>query len=157
MQVKYIQPFINATKKVFKEFVGVDIAPGQPFLFRHDENRYNYDISGIIGIAGHTMGIVVISFPKLVALDMTSKVTGEKVTIFDDTVIDLVGEIVNIIAGNAKQGLEQYKLVISLPSIVKGVNHQISGVSGVPLIGIPFSSDKGDIYLFVSLKDLITV
>lgn len=93
------------------------------------------------------MGIVVISFPKLVALDMTSKVTGEKVTIFDDTVIDLVGEIVNIIAGNAKQGLEQYKLVISLPSIVKGVNHQITGVSGVPLIGIPFSSDKGDIYL----------
>jgi len=81
----------------------------------------------------------------------------KKVTIFDDTVIDLVGEIVNIIAGNAKQGLEQYKLVISLPSIVKAVNHQITGVSGVPLIGIPFSSGKEEIYLFVSLKDLITV
>ncbi len=156
MQVKYIQPFINATIKVFKEFVGVDITSGQPFIFNHSENKYNYDISGIIGIAGHTMGIVVVSFPKMVALDLTSKATGEKVTIFDDTVIDLVGEVVNIIAGNAKQGLEQYKLVISLPSIVKGVNHQITGVSGVPLIGIPFSYEKGDIFLFVSLKDLIT-
>jgi len=156
VQVKYIQPFVNATVKVFKEFLGVDINPGQPFLFNHNENKYSYDISGIIGIGGHTLGIVVVSFPKMVALDLASRITGETIKIFDDTVIDLVGEIVNIIAGNAKQGLEQYQLVISLPSIVKGVNHQITGVSGVPMIGIPFSAAKGDIYLFVSLKDLIT-
>ncbi len=156
MQVKYIQPFIQATVKVFKEFLGVEIKSGSPFIFNYSENKYHYDISGIIGIAGHTMGIVVVSFPKLVALDLASKATGEKITIFDDTVIDLVGEVVNIIAGNAKQGLEEYKLVISLPSIVKGVNHQISGISGVPLIGIPFSYEKGDLFLFVSLKDLIT-
>ena len=156
MQVKYINPFIDSTIKVFKEFVGVDITPGAPFIFNHKENRCNYDISGIIGIAGHTIGIVAISFPKVVALDFASNATGEKITIFDDTVIDLVGEIVNIIAGNAKQGLEQYRLVISLPSIVKGVNHQITGVSGVPLVGIPFKTGKGEIYLFVSLKDLIT-
>ena len=97
-----------------------------------------------------------ISFPKIVALDLASRITKETIKIFDDTVIDLVGEVVNMIAGNAKRGLEQYKLVISLPSIVKGVNHQITGVSGVTMIGIPFSSTKGDIYLFVSLKDLIT-
>lgn len=156
MQVKYIQPFINATIKVFKEFLSVEIKPGQPFLFNHNENKYSYDISGIIGIGGHTLGIVVVSFPKMVALDLASRITGDTIKIFDDTVIDLVGEIVNIIAGNAKQGLEQYELVISLPSIVKGVNHQIAGVSGVPMIGIPFASPKGDIYLFVSLKDLIT-
>lgn len=156
MQVKYIQPFVNATIRVFKEFLNADITAGQPFIFNHNENKYCYDISGIIGIAGHTLGIVVVSFPKMVALDLASRITGEKIKIFDDTVIDLVGEIVNIIAGNAKKGLEQYQLVISLPSIVKGVNHQITGVSGVPMIGIPFSAIKGDIYLFVSLKDLIT-
>ena len=156
MQVKYIQPFVNATVKVFKEFLGVEIKAGQPFIFNHNENKYAYDISGIIGIAGHTLGIVVVSFPKIVALDLASRITKETIKIFDDTVIDLVGEVVNMIAGNAKRGLEQYKLVISLPSIVKGVNHQITGVSGVTMIGIPFSSTKGDIYLFVSLKDLIT-
>ena len=156
MQVKYIQPFISSTVKVFKGFLDVDIKPGQPFIFNHNENKYSYDISGIIGIGGHTMGIVVISFPKMVALDLATKITGQVTKIFDDTVIDLVGEIVNIIAGNAKKGLEQYQLVISLPSIVKGVNHQITGITGVPMIGIPFSSPKGEIFLFVSLKDLIT-
>lgn len=159
MQVKYIQPFVSSTVKVFKEFLNVELKPGQPFLFNHLENKYSYDISGIIGIGGHTLGIVVVSFPKLVALDLASRITGQSIKIFDDTVIDLVGEIVNIIAGNAKKGLEQYQLIISLPSIVKGVNHQITGVSGVPMIGIPFTAAaaKGDIYLFVSLKDLITV
>jgi chemotaxis protein CheX len=156
VQVKYIQPFIDATIKVFKEFVGVDIVPGAPFVFKHSENQCQYDISGIIGIAGQTIGIVVVSFPENVALDFTSATTGEKATEFNDTVIDLVGEIINIIAGNAKQGLEQYKLVISLPTIITGYKHQISGVSGVPLIGIPFTSGENDIYLFVSLKDLIT-
>ncbi len=156
MQVKYIQPFVNATVKVFKEFLGVAIKPGQPFLFDHNENKYSYDISGIIGIGGQTLGIVVVSFPKLIALNLASSITGETIKIFDDTVIDLVGEIVNIIAGNAKKGLEEYKLAISLPSIVKGVNHQITGITGVPMIGIPFSTPKGNIYLFVSLKDLIT-
>jgi chemotaxis protein CheX len=156
VQVKYIQPFVDSTLKVFKEFLNVDINAGQPFLFNHNNNDCSYDISGIIGIAGHTLGIVAVSFPKLLALDLASRMTGETIKIFDDTVIDLVGEIVNIIAGNAKQGLEQYQLVISLPSIVKGVNHQIVGVTGVPLIGIPFSAPKGTLYLFVSLKDLIT-
>lgn len=156
MQVKYIQPFVDATIKVFKEFLGVEITPGQPFLFDHNEHKYSYDISGIIGIGGHTQGVVVVSLPKMIALNLASKITGESIRIFDDTVIDLVGEIVNIIAGNAKKGLEQYQLVISLPSIVKGVNHQIAGVSGVRMIGIPFSATKGNIYLFVSLKDLIT-
>ena len=100
MQVKYIQPFISSTVKVFKEFLDVEIKPGQPFIFNHSENKYRYDISGIIGIGGHTMGIVVVSFPKLVALDLASRVTGQKIKIFDDSVIDLVGEIVNMIAGN---------------------------------------------------------
>jgi len=156
VQVKYIQPFVDATLKVFKEFLGVEIHAGQPFLFDHNKNLYKYDISGVIGIAGHTLGIVAVSFPKLVALDLATRLTGETIKIFDDTVVDLVGEIVNIIAGNAKKGLEQYQLVISLPSIVKGVNHQIVGVTGVPLIGIPFTAPKGSIFLFVSLKDLIT-
>ena len=156
MQIKYIKPFIDATANVFKEFVGISATAGKPFVFKASEGKYNYDISAIIGIAGQTMGIVVVSFPKITALKVASIMMQEEIKIFDDSIIDIVGEIVNIIAGNAKKGLEEFKLAISLPSIVKGPKHHISGVSNVPLIGIPFESEKGEFYLFVSLKDLIS-
>ncbi len=157
MQIKYITPFINAATDVFKEFVGVEVQAGKPFIFNNKKHVLNYDISGIIGIAGATMGIVVVSFPKITALKMSSIMLGEEVVVFDDSITDIVAEIVNIIAGNAKRGLEEYKLVISLPTIIKGPKHTVSGISNVPIIGIPFNSDKGEFYLFVSLKDLVTI
>jgi len=56
---------------------------------------------------------------------------------------------VNVIAGNAKQGLLDFKIVISLPLIIKGTNHKITWMVGVPVILIPFKYEYGDIYLSV--------
>lgn len=155
MNVKYINPFLKATQAVFKEFVGIEVKPGSPSIFDPKHDTINFDISGIIGLAGEAVGVIVISFPKIPILKMISHMSGEDIKIFDDIVVDGVGEIVNIVAGNAKKDLEEYKIVISLPSIVKGDNHQLSWMSGVPVISIPFSSEKGDFYLFISIKNLL--
>ena len=111
-----------------------------------------YDISGIIGLAGDVRGSVVISFPKLVALKVVSDFLHQEIKIFGDDVIDTIGELINIITGNAKKDLENYKIMISLPSIVKGPNHQINWMQGVPVITIPFESKYGPVYLFLSMK-----
>ncbi|THB67203.1 MAG: hypothetical protein D6B26_01855 [Spirochaetaceae bacterium] len=50
--------------------------------------------------------------------------TGSTGSISDDAA-DAIGEVVNIIAGNAKKGLEQYVLTISLPALF-GVRFTIS-------------------------------
>ena len=157
MKVQYINPFVESTKRVFKEMLYIDITPGKPFLYKPDKEEFNFDVSGIIGIAGESIGVIAISFSKITALKVVSALVHEEVKIFDENVTDSIGEIVNIISGNAKKGLEQYRLVISLPSIIKGFNHQINWVSGVPVVGIPFDSEKGSFYLFVSLKDIIKI
>jgi chemotaxis protein CheX len=58
----------------------------------------------------------------------------------DDEVIDAIGEIINIIAGNAKRGLEEsFRLVISLPTIIQGSNHAIQWPNDqARIICIPF-------------------
>jgi chemotaxis protein CheX len=155
MNVKYINPFIKTTQEVFKQFIGIGVKPGKPFIFNPDDKKLNYDISGIIGLAGEVVGFVIISFPKIAALRIVSKLTGNEMKIFDEIVVDSVGEIVNIIAGNSKKEMEEFRIVISLPSIVKGVNHQLAWISGVPVICIPFDSEYGNFFVFVSLKDLI--
>ena len=155
MNVKYINPFIETTVSVFREFVGVSVRPGKPFLYNASTSLINYDISGIIGLAGEVLGVVIISFPKMVALKTVSSVIKAETKIFDDTVVDTIGELINIIAGNTKRQMEEVRIIISLPSIVKGYNHKLAWITGVPVVCIPFESDYGEFYVFVSMRDLI--
>jgi chemotaxis protein CheX len=63
--------------------------------------------------------------------------------------------VINIIAGMAKQRLEEdFALIISLPSIVKGIEHSIWWPGERPrIICIPFKIFEDDIFnLSVSLE-----
>jgi chemotaxis protein CheX len=67
-------------------------------------------------------------------------------------VSDAIGEIANIIAGNAKQHLTQFNLSISLPKVIMGKDHTIASQRGVPTIVVPFESPLGNFAMEVSLK-----
>jgi chemotaxis protein CheX len=153
MQAKIINPFIEATGKVFKSFFNVVPVQGAPALIKRD-TVLDFDISGIIGIAGESKGAVVVSFTEATILKLVEKLEGRVPTKIDEGVVDTVGEIINIIAGNAKQGLEDFKLVISLPSVVQGKSHQIHWpVQDTPIMMIPFTVPEGTFGLTVTLKD----
>ncbi len=155
MDTKYIEPFVEATVKIFEEFYNETPEMKKPFLFNKDENL-GWDLSAVIGIAGETKGVITISFPQDLIIALTEKLVGYEVTEVDDDVIDSTGEVVNIIAGNAKKGLEQFRLVISLPSIVRGSNHKISWPSNsMPIITIPFKLSLGTFHLSVGLENII--
>ena len=153
MDVKYINPFITASLKAFGTFLQTKVEAQKPLLFEAGKSDLQYDVSGIIGLAGEVRGSVVVSFPKIAALKIVSRLTGVETKVFDDDVTDAVGELVNIVAGNAKEGLQQFRIEISLPSVVKGPQHTIAWMVGVPVIAIPLASEFGTIYLFVSMRE----
>ena len=155
MEIKYINPFIEATKGVFYNFFKKTPRVKTPYLIRKEE-PHKWDISAIIGIAGEARGMVVLSFTKFLATYLTSILVYREVKEIDDDVVDTLGEMVNIIAGNAKKGLEEYMLVISLPSIVSGTNHEIRWPGRtVSIIGIPFHTSYGEFTLSVGLENII--
>ena len=78
---------------------------------------------------------------------------GKKHHFLGAEVLDGVGEMVNIIAGNAKKDLSEFRIMISLPGVITGNDYQIKWPSGVPVISIPFESDLGDFSVNVSLKE----
>jgi chemotaxis protein CheX len=122
---QYIQPFIDVTKSTFKDFVGAEVSVGRPFFSQKDTPN-EWDISGIIGLSGEARGAVVIGMKSALAIRLTDMLTSAPHSSIDDEVVDAIGEIVNIISGNAKKGLEEaFRLVISLPTIVKGPGHEI--------------------------------
>ncbi|MDR1587318.1 MAG: chemotaxis protein CheX [Treponema sp.] len=137
---QYIQPFIAVCKNVFKEFIGADLTEGRPY-FAEKESVNEWDISAVIGLTGEARGAVVISMRKRLVLKITDMLTGVTHREIDSEVVDAIGEIINIIAGNSKKGLENdYRLVISLPTIVQGKDHSIKWPnSQARIICIPFN------------------
>lgn len=136
---KYIQPFVDVCMHVFKEFIGADLVPERPH-FTEKKDVYEWDISAVIGLTGEARGAVVISMKKNLACRLTGMLTGAEHSSMDEEVIDAIGEIINIIAGNAKRGLEEsFRLVISLPTIVQGSSHSIQWPNDqARIICIPF-------------------
>jgi chemotaxis protein CheX len=150
MDVSYINPFIIATNSCFKTMMSVEIRAEQPLLKRMPFPTY--DISGVIGLSGEAQGSISLSFPEIDAIVFVKRMLGDIEKINEDEMSDGIGEIVNIIAGNAKQYLTKFNLSISLPSVIIGKRHTLAGQSGSPTIVVPFSSDLGKFIMEVSLK-----
>lgn len=151
MQVKYINPFIKSSVNLFKGYLGLNIAADKPFL-RTDPQDLE-EVSGIIGLAGETTGAVVLSFSRGTAINIISLFARHKYNALTNEVIDGVGELVNIIAGNAKGELEQYRIEISLPGVITGKSYSIHWPEGTPVVAIPFRSNVGNFSVNVSLRD----
>ena len=68
---------------------------------------------------------------------------------------DAIGEIGNIVVGDARRSLIQdgHQLNISIPTVVIGVGHKISRSGDVPCIAIPFTTEFGDFEVNVGLRE----
>ncbi|GHU23141.1 hypothetical protein FACS1894164_06920 [Spirochaetia bacterium] len=150
---QYIQPFIDVCVSVFKEFVGCEIKAERPYFIKHPDAN-NWGISAVIGFTGEARGAVVISLKKDLAIRLTDMLTDHHHTTLDDEVTDAIGEIVNIIAGNVKRNLEEeFRLVISLPTIIHGDNHVIGWqTTQTRAICIPFKIFNDSFCLYIALE-----
>lgn len=147
MKVEFINPFVASTLNVFATMAQTELKRGQIFLRKPHETHSG--ISGVIGLSGMAIGIVAVVVNNETAMKVTERFLGNPVSEINEDVIDCMGEVVNMVAGSAKAQLEQYKLSISLPSIVRGEDHLIEFPSEVTPLCIPFTSDIGDVMVQV--------
>lgn len=151
MKAKYINPFLQATAGLFNDFLKISVQAGKPYV--NSDSQKLLEVSGIIGLAGETEGAVVISFARDTAINIMSEFAKKKFVALTNEVLDSVGEIVNIIAGNAKKDLEFWRINISLPGVIVGQENKIRWPKGIPVITIPFNCSMGEFSVNVSLKE----
>jgi len=146
----YIKPFVVAAKNLFETMINVPFSLGKPSL-KTGSQVPPHEISSIIGLSGNVTGSVVISLSHEVAFLLASALIGEEVSELNDDCIDAIGEIANMIAGNAKTDFPSDNNAISTPSVVVG-KHKVNYPSGLPIITIPCITDKGDMFIEIALK-----
>ena len=152
MRVEYINPFVRAVLAVFSTMLNTTLKRGQPFRKVNCQPRY--EVTGIIGLSGKAKGTVVLSLDREAAMRATEAMLGERPPGINADVTDAVGELTNMIAGNAKAELEQYAMSVSLPTVITGKGHCIDFPRAAPAISIPFDCEWGTVMVEVGLLEV---
>lgn len=151
MSLEYIQPFIESVENLFTTMLNSSVERGE--IGVSNNAQAPYEITALIGLSGDVRGTVAISFPSSTALAMVCKILSIESKEVDATVIDGVGEIVNIVAGSAKSKFVKGNakpIDLSLPNVILGEDYIIEYPSETVWIEVPFKSDLGQFNLRVT-------
>jgi chemotaxis protein CheX len=152
MNVKLINPFINATINVLETMAFVTVNAGKPYLKK--DNVAVGDVTGVLGLTGIANGTISVTFEEKCILTVVSNMFGETMTELNNEIADAVGELTNMISGQARRELEEVGKVFkaAIPSVITGRNHSIKHYTDGPKIAIPFSTQTGDFTIEVCFE-----
>ncbi|HHW00988.1 MAG TPA: chemotaxis protein CheX [Clostridiaceae bacterium] len=152
MDAKYINPFINSVSGVFASLGLGEIATGN--IFRKETFICRYNLTTILGISGSINGNVALSMPYDTAKKIASAMMmGMDVTEIDEMSVSALGELTNMICGQAATEFSLQNLVaeITPPTIIHGDNMKVI-ISQVETTAVELSSLLGSIELNLGLE-----
>ncbi len=148
MDVRFINPFIAAVKNVFNTMVATQITVGKPYVINASQEPVA-DVSAVIGLSGDVVGCVVLSLPMQSAVNAASKFAGMELVPENPDFADALGELANMVAGQAKSNFTGFNVSISLPSVIIGREHVVSQSRAKPRLALPCESALGPFHVEV--------
>jgi chemotaxis protein CheX len=144
MDVKFINPFILAAQSVFKTMLGIEVSLGKPVL--KTDKKSSGDVTGIMGLVGDRSGTITISFLERGALFVFKTLVGDESSSITADVVDAIGEITNIISGQARKEFEKtgINLKAATPMVIVGKGVVINFITAIPIIELPFTFSIGN-------------
>jgi chemotaxis protein CheX len=144
MDAKVVNPFIEATLNVLETMASTKAEAGKPYL--KEDQVARGDVSAILGLTGEAKGTISVSFSEKSILSIVSNMFGEEMKELNEEIEDAVGEITNMISGQARKKLEEQgkSFKAAIPTVIMGKNHTITHITKHPIIAIPFNTDNGE-------------
>lgn len=150
MNQELINAFLEPAKIVWEKELAMDLVfegaePIQPDFVVED-------IVAVIGVSGSLKGNVLYGFGSISALVIAGQMMGEPVEEVDHVCFSILGELANMITGNAVTGLESQgmKCDITPPIIIEPSGAKLS--TGDSQVVARFGSEAGGLNIRFSLK-----
>lgn len=152
MKAEFVNPFLQATQDVFQQMMSLEIEKGK--LELKEDLIAGQEANVLIGVVGALAGVVVYSFPKSTALEMVKSMSGMEMNTLDIFVTSALGEVGNIISGNALSYLARanYHCDIVPPQIILGEKKSISLATPKSLL-VSIKTKIGDFDISIALKE----
>jgi len=157
MKDKFKNAFIDATVKVLETMAFVKPAVGETCVW--EESKSVADVVGVVGLSNEDKsikGFMTIGFTESSIIQVISNMLGEEFDAMNDEAREAVGEIANMISGQARQKLSlmDTKLEAGLPTIISGKEFEIHGAKEEHIVMVKFEVDKGPFELGICLEGL---
>lgn len=152
MKAEYVNPFYKATCDVFELMLGLH--PRRGSLQAVEEMVNTKESSVVIGVTGDLKGTIIYSFPKDMALEMVRIMSGIEMDDIDNFVSSALGEVGNIISGNALTLLTKsnYTCDITPPQILVGKYKTFSAINEKSLL-LSLITEIGEFDISILLKE----
>lgn len=149
VDVRVINAIIKSTTNVLLQF-GVNDVKMEKAAHKSAEEPLSGEISSVVDIKSRSFqGHLAISFDKGSYLEVVSSMLMEEQTELTADNQDAVGEINNIIFGNAKAEITSFGIELTVPRVLIGSQQQVPSPVGSSAMRIPFATAKGKFYLTV--------
>lgn len=155
MKAEFLNPFLKSTAAVIESSVSEAPTRGKVYL----RTKYPYttdNVAILVGITGALSGQLVISMPDTCARGMAAAMLMEEnVDNLDEYAQSALAEMANMITANATIGLAEagYNCDITPPSVITGVQMEISCQEHIKTIVIPLSLSAGSLEVNLSLVE----
>ena len=136
--------FIAATSNILSTMANITPKAGKLFVAKKDHTALG-DFSAVIGLTGGHRGSICVTFTKEGAFNVVKAMLGDDIEDLEQDAVDTVGEIANMVSGQARAALAEQGVVLqgSTPTIITGENHRITHLSKSPVMCIPFTLPEG--------------
>lgn len=157
MDVNFINPVLRSMQNILSTMVHIEAKVGSPRIKDKNDIIQGKNITGVMSMIGRKgIASIAITFPEPVILLIVKKMMPVEATTIDGMVIDLVGELANMVLGGAKSELENggYFFKLSLPTIILGTDYLIAHKTNAPIIVLPFSIPEGDFFIEAGYEEV---
>lgn len=145
----FIEAFIQGVHTTLMEMAQIETAIQG--IHRTAEHRAASDVSAILVLKSDLGEVLVLSFPQATATALAQRILAEVTPQPDDEVIrDCMGELANVVAGQAKAMLvgTRYHFHFSTPQVVVvGAGQELPQTQGRDGLVIVFGSEVGEFAL----------
>lgn len=141
LTTEIVNPLIESTIDAFS--LMMDVSCRKRGLSLKQRGTALYPISAVIGLTGRIAGTLCLNVSQVAAFNIVKRMVDIDVSEVNRLVCDSIGEFSNVIAGSAKDRVAQLELEISIPTIIQGVDHNITFPSDCQPICVDFDSDVG--------------
>ena len=155
MNVEFINPFLSSISNVLATMAMMEPQTGKAAIQFDDLPPAEF--TGIIEMnSPQTCGVLAISFTEPLICEITKRMLGDDTETVDETLKDLVGEITNIVCGNAKAILDQkgYDFDMATPRVVKGRDKDATFPKSCTVLVIPFSTEFGEFFVEIGFDKI---
>ena len=138
------RPFVKATLEILTVMANLQASAGKPYV--KQDNIARGDVSAIVGLTGDKIGSMSISFSRSCAIALVRGLLGDGIQDVLQDAQDAVGEMANMVSGQARAGLRDMGIALkgSLPKVIVGNGHIIRHISSSPVVAIPFACEAGE-------------